>query len=1196
MSENSFLLIQIAMHKRILLATLATLFTGLTAVQAQEKITYTDQVRPLLENKCFSCHNPDKKKGDLDLTSFASAMVGGGGGSIVSSGDPESSKLISTTTKKTEPFMPPEGAPLSPAEIEILSKWIHGGLLDTATSLAKKSQPRANLTLAVTATGKPEGPLPTPENVLLEPVVVTARTNAVTALAASPWSPLVAVSGIKQALIYDANTKVLAGVYPYPEGYIRSLKFSRNGALLIAGGGRGGKFGNAVVWDVKTGKRITEVGREFDSVLSADITANQSMIAIGSPSKKVKCFNTSTGEELYVIKKHTEWVLSVAFSPDGVLLASGDRNGGVIVSEAKNGGEFYLMDTHKKACTGLAWRSDSNILASCGEDGKIFTYEMENGKVVKTWDAHGVGCSSIAFTPDGNIVSTGRDNIVRTWDINGKKLTESKGQPNLLTNVVALYDNKTVVSGDFEGVAKLWSIDKFDDLGEISTNPAPIAQRIVESERKAAELVAQVPANDAEIKKASDAVTAQEVVLADARKKAADAEAKRQLLDAEIKNIPAKIVESDAAVKAAQAKREAQAQVLKTYEQTIAQIKQVEPVLAALIVEKAKLTAPEQAASLVEVDKKIAEQTVQIDTLKKASAAVPAPLADFDKIVTDSQAALTALNASKPIKTVELENTVKAIATFPKTITDLEQQIGGLKVVQTAAQNKLNALRTQIAVYEKLPTLLRAAQFNVSVLSEKEKLEKLEVDIVSYKETLKDAEAVKIDITKNVEASKIAIAETNTALPALEALAAKHLAELPPVEKTIEPGTAEDAQISALIVTHKQNITNKEAEIKAAEQEKINRIATGKKAEEEINKQMVVLQAQLVDVNAKLDAPAKVEIAKKAEFDKANADLESVKKQQEVATQVNQDKINDGTAKENAFNVVHLAVDVMAKSLTALQQQQLQVTNEVNVQKTALQQKEAELAAATKDNKADVLPTLQKATEDLKVVVAAVEKKAGEVTAQVTAADLALVAKKTEEGVAKAAHDVAQKAKADALAALNAVIAQVPVVQNVFNVAKAQFDQAVKAAAPLHAQQQALTVQIETQKKALAEKQAEPVNADKEFVVKSQAALAIITQTKAALDPIEKQLLDVRIKLAEVVKVIELKRAEVGKAKSDVASAKAKLVKAQKTIDIAPKETADKDKLIAEINAEIVKQEPLLQPLRDKVKAISEQYLAMLPK
>src|ERR1700743_3616615 len=101
--------------------------------KAAEKIPYGDQAGRWREKKCFSCHNPDKKKGDLDLTSFAGAMAGGGGGAIVNPGDPDGSKLIGTVTKKVEPYMPPEGSPLSVKEVEVLAKWVQGGVLETAS-------------------------------------------------------------------------------------------------------------------------------------------------------------------------------------------------------------------------------------------------------------------------------------------------------------------------------------------------------------------------------------------------------------------------------------------------------------------------------------------------------------------------------------------------------------------------------------------------------------------------------------------------------------------------------------------------------------------------------------------------------------------------------------------------------------------------------------------------------------------------------------------------------------------------------------------------------------------------------------------------------------------------------------------------------------------------------------------------------
>ena len=162
----------------------AGLVSAVSWAQENEKLTYDDHIRPLLENKCFSCHNPDKKKGGLELTSYSGLMNGGSGGAVVDAGNPAGSRLWTCSTKKEEPFMPPEGAPLEPKDLALLSKWIEGGVLQAKGSVAKKSnKPKVDLTFAGGA-GKPTGPAARPENVLLEPVVVTPRTSAVTAMAA----------------------------------------------------------------------------------------------------------------------------------------------------------------------------------------------------------------------------------------------------------------------------------------------------------------------------------------------------------------------------------------------------------------------------------------------------------------------------------------------------------------------------------------------------------------------------------------------------------------------------------------------------------------------------------------------------------------------------------------------------------------------------------------------------------------------------------------------------------------------------------------------------------------------------------------------------------------------------------------------------------------------------------------------------
>ena len=134
-----------------------------------------------------------------------------------------------------------------------------------------------------------------PEGVFRQPVVYTPRPAAITALAASPWAPLAAIAGQRQIVLYNTDSAELAGVLPFPEGIPYSLRFSRSGKLLLAGGGKAASRGLAAVYDVHSGKRLSQVGDELDAVLAADINASQTLIALGGPQKIVRVFNVGDG-------------------------------------------------------------------------------------------------------------------------------------------------------------------------------------------------------------------------------------------------------------------------------------------------------------------------------------------------------------------------------------------------------------------------------------------------------------------------------------------------------------------------------------------------------------------------------------------------------------------------------------------------------------------------------------------------------------------------------------------------------------------------------------------------------------------------------------------------------------------------------------------------------------------------------------
>jgi Protein of unknown function (DUF1553)/Protein of unknown function (DUF1549)/Planctomycete cytochrome C len=81
------------------------------------------RARELLAEKCLACHSPDPRKGGLDLTRRASALLTGKDGAVVVPGRPDESLLI----EKIESGEMPPGRPLEAGEIAAFRGWIESG-------------------------------------------------------------------------------------------------------------------------------------------------------------------------------------------------------------------------------------------------------------------------------------------------------------------------------------------------------------------------------------------------------------------------------------------------------------------------------------------------------------------------------------------------------------------------------------------------------------------------------------------------------------------------------------------------------------------------------------------------------------------------------------------------------------------------------------------------------------------------------------------------------------------------------------------------------------------------------------------------------------------------------------------------------------------------------------------------------------
>ena len=527
----------------IFLLPLPLLLQASEEPKSGERVTFVDDVLPILEDKCINCHNPDESKGGLDLSTYSATLTGGSGGEIVVAEDPGSSRLFSLSAHLEEPVMPPRGTKASEKELKILSNWISGGILETSSSTARKSdKPKIDFD-SITSTGKPEGPPAMPEHLLLEPAVVTERPNSVLAMAHSPWAPILAVAGQKQVLLYHSEDFDLLGVLAYPEGFPQTLSFSPNGAYLSCGGGRAGKSGNVVAWDIKTGERIIEVGKEYDCVLGADVSPDLKRAVMGGPGRNIKIWDTVAGEQIASIKKHTDWMLSAAYSPDGVIFATGGRGGDLYTWEAATGYEFFTLKGHTKGVTALSWRSDGNVLASSSEDGQIILWEMNEGSQVKKWNAHPGGALSVTFAPNGNLVSVGRDKTLKVWQGDGKQLKSIAASSDVVLSVAISHDTARAFSGDIFGNIKVWNVESGAELASINPNPPTIDDQLAYSEQRIRELTGELP----KLKAGAETVSKE---LADARAALAKVEKNTNSAHQALKTNLATVAKMDQQIKA----------------------------------------------------------------------------------------------------------------------------------------------------------------------------------------------------------------------------------------------------------------------------------------------------------------------------------------------------------------------------------------------------------------------------------------------------------------------------------------------------------------------------------------------------------------------------------------------------------------------------------------------------------------------
>jgi uncharacterized membrane protein/mono/diheme cytochrome c family protein len=200
---------------------------------AQVSVTFfAARVAPIFNDRCVTCHGPEKKKGKLRLDSFEDVMRGGKDGVVVKPGDPKNSELVRRISlpRDDKDAMPAEGKPgLTVAQIQVIALWIASGASQTLAAeevhgappadkpapppLTADYRPRSDTILAlqtqfgIRLVPRSENPH---DGLILRTVTAPTSCNDAVLEALLPIANLIVDAELARTKITDAGVKTLA--------------------------------------------------------------------------------------------------------------------------------------------------------------------------------------------------------------------------------------------------------------------------------------------------------------------------------------------------------------------------------------------------------------------------------------------------------------------------------------------------------------------------------------------------------------------------------------------------------------------------------------------------------------------------------------------------------------------------------------------------------------------------------------------------------------------------------------------------------------------------------------------------------------------------------------------------------------------------------------------------------------------------
>lgn len=404
---------------------------------ADDQVSYYRQVKPLLTQTCAACHKPEKSKGDLDLTVVSLILKGGKHGAAIAPGDPGKSKLIEMVSGD-DPDMPKDADPLTPAQVNLLSRWVQQGAKDDT---------------------------PAPGSTHIDPPIYLVAP-VISAMVYSPDGSTLAVSGWHEVLLVKSDGSGLVGRLTGECPRIESLAFTPDGKTLGAAGGAPAEFGQVQIWDMATQKATHTFQPSADSLYGLSFAPDGKSVAFGGADKSARQIQIEDGKILLDLKAHSDWVMGTEFTLDGKQLVTAGRDRAAKLMDVASGRFIDDINNPLEPIICLTRHPKEELILYGGALGNARIYKISDNQgrtagrndtnLLITFERQPSPVTAVAFSPDGNTVALGTTGLVKVYARDGRKLFELSGHPGPVYAVQFKPDGSTIATGGSDGAVRLF--------------------------------------------------------------------------------------------------------------------------------------------------------------------------------------------------------------------------------------------------------------------------------------------------------------------------------------------------------------------------------------------------------------------------------------------------------------------------------------------------------------------------------------------------------------------------------------------------------------------------------------------------------------------------------------------------------------------------------------------------------------------